>query len=36
MFLTEMERIKAQLKEIEEKNQIAQQQLEETGKNFVL
>ena len=34
MFLTEMERIKAQLKEIEEKNQIAQQQLEETGKNF--
>ena len=34
MFLTEMDRIKAQLKEIEEKNQIAQQQLEETGKNF--
>ena len=34
MFLAEMERINAQLKEIEEKSEIVRQDLEKTGKDF--
>ena len=34
MFLSEMERIGAQLKEIEEKSEIVRQDLEKTGKDF--
>ena len=34
MFLTEMNRIRTQLKEVEEKYRIAQEDLEETARNF--